>query len=42
MIFVCRNGEHLGEFSEAEFREKILAEEILPSDDYWQEGFPDW
>ena len=41
-IFVARDGAHYGEFSELEFREKIFAGEVLPTDDYWWEGAAAW
>jgi hypothetical protein len=43
MIYhISRDGTILGEFTEAEFRDKIFANEILPNDHYWTEGMTDW
>ncbi len=39
---VAREGETLGEFTEAEFREKNFANEVSPNDWYWTEGMSDW
>lgn len=42
-FFVCRiDGTQIGEFEEAEFREKVFARQIKPEDYYWHEGMADW
>lgn len=43
MIFsVARDGQILGEFSEAQFASKIRSQEIRSTDHYFVEGMPDW
>jgi hypothetical protein len=40
---VCAiDGTKLGEFSEAEFQEKVSSGELRPQDYYWHEGMADW
>jgi hypothetical protein len=42
-FFVCRiDGTKVGEFNEAEFRDKVFARKITSSDYYWHEGMADW
>ncbi len=42
-FFACRaDGTQLGEFSEADFHDKVSARELSPEDYYWHEGMPDW
>ena len=42
-IHVCGNdGQRFGEFEEAEFRDKIFANALLPDSYYWHEGMADW
>jgi len=43
IFFVCRiDGTQIGEFEEAEFREKLFAMKIKADDYYWHEGMADW
>ena len=44
MIFhACRaDGASIGQFEEADFREKIVRGELHPGHYYWCEGMPDW
>jgi len=44
MIFhACKaDGTSIGEFEEAEFRDKIARGELRPGDFYWIEGMADW
>jgi hypothetical protein len=43
IFFVCRiDGTQIGEFEEAEFRDKVLARQITAQDYYWHEGMTDW
>lgn len=41
-FFVARNGETIGEFTEADFREKVFKGEVQPEDHYWTDGMSDW
>ena len=43
-VHVCwSDGQRLGEFEEAEFRDKIFAGELQPDNFfYWHEGMADW
>lgn len=44
MIFhACRaDGASIGQFDEADFREKIVRGALSPNDYYWREGMTDW
>jgi GYF domain 2 len=44
MIFhACKaDGASIGQFEEADFREKILRHELQPDHYYWCEGMTDW
>jgi GYF domain 2 len=44
MIFhACKaDGASLGQFEEADFREKVLRRELQPDQYYWREGMTDW
>jgi hypothetical protein len=43
IFFVCRiDGTQVGEFEEAEFRERVFARTIAANDYYWHEGIADW
>jgi len=44
MIFhACKgDGASLGQFEEADFREKVLRHELQPDHYYWCEGMTDW
>ncbi len=42
MFSVARDGEVVGEFSEAEFARKIRSQEIRSTDHYFVEGMADW
>lgn len=39
---VARDGAVIGEFEEQNFRNKVFAGEISPTDLYWRAGFDDW
>lgn len=42
-FFVNRiDGTRIGEFNEAEFREKVFARKIAANDYYWHDGMADW
>jgi hypothetical protein len=42
-IHVCgSDGQRIGEFGEAEFRDKIFASALHPESYYWHEGMTDW
>jgi hypothetical protein len=42
-FFVNRiDGTRIGEFNEAEFRDKVFARKIAANDYYWHEGMADW
>lgn len=43
IVHVCRgDGVAIGEFEDAEFRDKIVRRELQPNDYYWCEGMSDW
>jgi len=42
VFYVGRGGTELGQFSEQEFRDRILTGNIRPGDHYWKEGMDDW
>ena len=43
IFFVCRiDGTQVGDFEEAEFREKVFSRQIKSDDYYWHEGMADW
>ncbi|MEP6821018.1 MAG: DUF4339 domain-containing protein [Chthoniobacterales bacterium] len=41
-IFVSRDGEKVGEFSSAEFQERLRTRFVLPTDHFWGEGMVEW
>lgn len=42
-FFVCRiDGTQIGEFDEAQFREKVFGRQIASDDYYWHEGMAEW
>jgi len=41
-IYVCRDGQDIGSWSEPEFRELIVRGELLPTDYYYCQGMADW
>jgi uncharacterized protein DUF4339 len=42
-IHVCgSDGQPVGEFEEADFRDKIFANALLPDSYYWHDGMEDW
>lgn len=41
-IYVCREGQDIGSWPEAEFRDRISRGQILPSDYFYHEGMSDW
>src|SRR5256885_15972649 len=41
-IYVCRNGEDIGDWEEEGFRNLVSRGEILPTDYYFHEGLSDW
>jgi len=43
IFFVCRiDGTEIGQFEEAEFRDKVFSRQIKAQDYYWHEGMADW
>ena len=43
IIHVCgSDGQSVGEFEEADFRDKLFAGAILADSYYWHEGMEDW
>jgi hypothetical protein len=43
IFFVCRvDGTEVGQFQEADFRDKVFARQIKPDDYYWHDGMADW
>lgn len=41
-VYVSRDGQEIGNWPEAEFRDLVFRSEILPTDHYFIEGMPDW
>jgi hypothetical protein len=42
-VHVCgSDGQPIGQFEEADFRDKIFAGELLTDSYYWHEGMTDW
>jgi hypothetical protein len=42
-VFVCHiDGTPVGEFEEADFRERVFARRIAVNDYYWHEGMAEW
>lgn len=41
-IFISRNGEQIGAWSEAEVRQYYLAGNLVATDHYWREGMAQW
>jgi hypothetical protein len=42
IIAFARQGQEIGHFPEDEVPALVSSGQILPSDDYWHEGLPDW
>ncbi|MEY2438678.1 MAG: domain 2 [Verrucomicrobiota bacterium] len=43
MIHVCgSDGQRVGEFEEADFRDRIFRGQLQPDTHYWHEGMADW
>jgi hypothetical protein len=41
-VFISRNGEQIGDWTETEVRHFYEAGQLLPTDHYWREGMPEW